>query len=119
MPANTIPARVALSIVVDVLDARIRRLANRAGRNPRAQSDSKAEGRRRNRDELMAQRDHLRSLSLHGEVSAEVAGLLAAWASGHAEAIAALEDIVPGVQGLRDTDYVGACRLLLDARKEE
>lgn len=117
MSADTIPARVALSIVIDVLAQRAGRLANRAARNPRAQSDSKRAGRQRNHDDLMRQVRQLQALAVQGDVSAATAGLLAAWASGHAEAIAALEAITPGVEALRDDDYVGACRLLLAARE--
>lgn len=54
----------------------------------------------------------------HGDVSAEVAGLLLAWAGGHVEAIAELERLDPRVEGLEAEDYIGACRLLLGAREK-
>lgn len=109
----SIPQSVCLSMIVDLLYARAHRLRNRLERNPRRPAAGKTDGRQQQIDRLEAQARAVQAMKGQGDMAAETAGLLLAWASGHQDAIARLEEIEPGVEQLHSSDIAGACRLLI------
>ena len=113
---RTIPANLILRLVADILDARARRLRGRVEHNRRGGGQAHAVGRRRMVAGLEQQVRVLRALKAEGEIRADVAGLMLAWAGCWGDAIALLEEIDPRVEALAAGDYVAACRVLLGAR---
>lgn len=113
---SAIPASVVRAAVADVLYARRQRLLNRTSHNPRSAPAPKDTGRRTEIDRLQEATHAVRSLRVKGEVRADVAALLIAWASGWQAAIAELEAIDPRIESLSSHDIVAACRLLLEVK---
>jgi len=111
----TLPAGLVLRLVGDILAQRLAQLRRHIDHNPRG-GESKAPRRREQAERMDRDLRRLGAIRATGDVPAAVAGLLLAWAGGHAEAIAQLEEIEPHIEDVQTDNVIRGCEILLGAK---